>query len=722
MKSITVNEATENINEYLKSDNRYPYFVSVNGSHEYRLLLNHFESLNKIRISEFCNEDAYPNTDGFIDAINKEGKSEKLILGVGDYITCGGNVDILYRLKNLAAAKTVILCRGIRQKLSGLNHTDRKFNARRFCCVDSELDFSVISTQYPIGLQLCEGYKKLISYLEEGANGNIYVKTDLNVAPARKICSAYDAICEENSNFNVPETCLNGDQWNEFLENPDISGSYELSSWRSYLKFKLGISDTKDYLRAVVEASANYQEYKKNIYDLILSYSPKSKEYSVFYPQRKELLKKVSLDTEINSYLAESKQREKERIYYLTNNTEEEEYEIIKEIVSLGVIPNEIDSIFPELDDYLCKYSFDCKSGDVLTEYFQEYKSNKLLNRISETFLKTVKEYSIDGNRKYNVLPSRGSLIEQYNDSKNGLIWIDALGVEFLGYIQRICAKIGLKMNVQIGRAVLPTLTSQNRAFYDEWRGPKQQTKRLDDIKHKGEDRFNYETDGKLPLHIVAELKVIKDALVEAKGWLLREEVRKVIIASDHGASRLAVINEHQSKHTMSDTTGKHSGRCCPLSETDEKPESASSANGFWVLANYDRFGGGRKASVEVHGGATLEEVVVPVIELTLIDSSITLENLTPTVWSSYNEDPILEIFCAAKVDKMRLRVGEVTYEANKLNDEKYHYCFVLDKHKKSGTYTAEVLDSDAIIGKVSFDVQKRSGGKNSKIEDDFFI
>lgn len=476
-----------------------------------------------------------------------------------------------------------------------------------------------------------------------------------------------------------------------------------------------------DYLRAVVATSVNYSAYKKNLFDLILSYSPKSKEYGVFYPQRKELLK-AAQDMGINSYLAKSKQRESQRIYYLTDNTEEEQYEIIKEIVSLGAVPKEIVTIFPELNDYLCKYAFGCKNGELLTEYFQEYKTNKLLNRIPNTFLETVKEYSLDGNRKYNVLPTRGSLVEQYNNGKNGMIWIDALGVEFLGYIQRICAKIGLKMDVQIGRAVLPTLTSKNKSFYDEWKGPKQQTKRLDDIKHKGEDRFNYESDGdgKLPLHIVAELKVIKDALYRAKSLLLQEEVRKVIIASDHGASRLAVINEHQSKHTMSDTTGQHSGRCCPLSETDERPDSATSENGFWVLANYDRFGGGRKASVEVHGGATLEEVIVPVIELTLLDSSITMENLTPTVWSSYNENPVLELFCAANVNKMRLRVGDVTYEAEKVSNVKYR--FVLDKHKISGPYTAEVLDSDSIIGKISFDIQKRSGEKNSKVEDDFFI
>ena len=38
MKSIAVNEAIENISEYLGSDNIYPYFVSVSGSNEFRII------------------------------------------------------------------------------------------------------------------------------------------------------------------------------------------------------------------------------------------------------------------------------------------------------------------------------------------------------------------------------------------------------------------------------------------------------------------------------------------------------------------------------------------------------------------------------------------------------------------------------------------------------------------------------------------------------------
>lgn len=72
MKSIVVNEAIENISEYLGSDNIYPYFVSVSGSNEYRLLLHRFASLKKVKVSEFCSADAYPDLDGFLDAVKEE--------------------------------------------------------------------------------------------------------------------------------------------------------------------------------------------------------------------------------------------------------------------------------------------------------------------------------------------------------------------------------------------------------------------------------------------------------------------------------------------------------------------------------------------------------------------------------------------------------------------------------------------------------------------------
>ena len=57
------------------------------------------------------------------------------------------------------------------------------------------------------------------------------------------------------------------------------------------------------------------------------------------------------------------------------------------------------------------------------------------------------------------------------DDGKKSLYWIDALGVEYLGYIQAAAKDFGLHIFVQIGRAVLPILTYLNKDFYDGWKG-----------------------------------------------------------------------------------------------------------------------------------------------------------------------------------------------------------------------------------------------------------
>ena len=49
------------------------------------------------------------------------------------------------------------------------------------------------------------------------------------------------------------------------------------------------------------------------------------------------------------------------------------------------------------------------------------------------------------------------------------------------------------------------------------------------------------------------------------------------------------------------------------------KDHSATDAEDFWALANYDRFKGSRKANVEVHGGATLEKSLFQLLRFRIL-------------------------------------------------------------------------------------------------------
>ena len=198
------------------------------------------------------------------------------------------------------------------------------------------------------------------------------------------------------------------------------------------------------------------------------------------------------------------------------------------------------------------------------------------------------------------------------------------MGVEYLGYIQEKLYELGLVGNIKYGLCNLPSITSKNKEFVSEFNlsnTPIRDIKAIDEIKHNGVMSYNYETE-KLPIHIYSELSEIQMLLKHVESDLLSGQYKRVYLISDHGASRLAVINEHENKWEVSEK-GQHSGRCCPKSDISEKPEQATEENDFWCLANYDRFRGGRKANVEVHGGATLEEVIVPIIEMNVSNSKI---------------------------------------------------------------------------------------------------
>ena len=64
MASSQLNRANQLINAYLSSDSPYPYFVSVDGSDEYKSIINEHLSFAKIHISSYCEqEDSFPNVD-----------------------------------------------------------------------------------------------------------------------------------------------------------------------------------------------------------------------------------------------------------------------------------------------------------------------------------------------------------------------------------------------------------------------------------------------------------------------------------------------------------------------------------------------------------------------------------------------------------------------------------------------------------------------------------
>ena len=295
--------------------------------------------------------------------------------------------------------------------------------------------------------------------------------------------------------------------------------------------------------------------------------------------------------------------------------------------------------------------------------------------------------------------------------------FFDALGVEFLGFIQEKCNEYDLSINVSCARCELPSLTCFNKEFVkvlgDKGCGVSD-IKDLDEIKHHGEDNFDYEKE-KLPIYLIKELEIIDGLLNKIRSDIYGGHYDKAIVIADHGASRLAVLHETENVWSMA-TSGEHSGRCCPQNEIDTQPDNAISEENFWILATYDRFKGSRKANVEVHGGASLEEVAIPIIEITQKKSNVEafITDASKVITLGAKEYATIKIYVGVKSNNISIKLDGKYFDANPTNDN-YVYSIELPDYTKKGKYNFDIVNgSDVYATGQQFEIKKKGFSDNN--------
>ena len=604
METLNITAAADKIHGYISRDTLRPYFVIADSARDCRELTKIFGDLEQIYVSEFCAGDSPLDVDLLVDKLNAL-TNDALVFGLGEYIYFTAQKDILRSLQDKNFNRKVIfVCRGIANLLERLAGEDFKFRANNICHVAGQVKFSVV--KYGTSLNAttdAKNFSELLKLLERGKNF-VSVQSDLPLANVQTIDNFYDAIKYREPQFTAPPDALSDWQWQEYFFDDNCDG-YPPEHWRSFAAgFKNKIADP--YLRFVFARSADCEAYRKNLFFALLAVAEEN--FDAFYSLRKSAVKNFP-----SPYLAEYVERLKnfpDALKYLTDNTADERRAMIECVQGKQKIHDALNKNFQAMNDYLTDYDF----GDAaITNYFRRYKKIKLCNVDDEDFKQLVRELALS--RPYNKFETRQTILDRAARNAK-LYWLDALGVEFLSYIQARATQAELSATIKVARANLPTLTSQNKNFYDDWRGDKfDKNQQLDELKHSSE---NF-SDGKcsVPTYIADELAIIDAAIDEIKTALTNRHAEKVILTSDHGASRLAVMFGRENKFKMN-SSGEHSGRCCPVNDLDDRPTCATEENGYWVSANYDRFAGGRLSSVEVHGGATLEEILVPVIEFSL--------------------------------------------------------------------------------------------------------
>ena len=737
------------INRYLEDNSHYPLIINCSNCHDFDKLLFYFKTMNSVdlvSIANYCKGDNNPQFDSMYNDMLSNTKNIVLADFFAALRLFGPETmrSEFKRIVNIAGqGKAIILTIN---SDAYLDFIDPKVK-RRVVNVTNESSLDILPeiiftntdvTDMPSNEKFVVGIGKIFSELIDLKTKTVFVKTskmkrdypnsiyridDMKNA-YRNLCHAFSIVEIMNMDFGSNE------QWEELYNNCksfDSIESYYSSKYSNYAhlenyifnwqnfseyekwEFLLGLKmfgNTGNFcVEYAIRNATGIADFVQCIYRSISEEDADSANFDEKYNARKKLIALLG-DTEAEAqnfcnYICYKKER---AIYYLTDNTQIEKETVIKLLslygqeYGLSKIKGITKKVFPDLLNYLS--DFDLKN-EFLNDYFKQYKYQKVINHISDEFKEIVEKQSLDRDF-YRIIQPRSTAYYSLNKDNSELVFFDALGVEYLAFIRSVCEKIGLNSFVSIYRCDLPSLTSINKDFVEEFRSAGlavNDVKDLDEIKHKGKLDYDY-NKVKEPIHLIKELQIIEDVLGKVKSKLINGNIQRVFIIADHGATRLAVINENTLK-IQAYSKGEHGGRLCEITE-DVNPSDypqATVVDNKLILANYDMFAGAKRATVEVHGGATIEEITVPIIELSLKDRSMKYEFVIKTqrLMVNPNTPLVLEIYSLNKVRDVSIKLEESYYPA--ISEDYQNFRIELPK-LSSGEYSFDVYSGSNLLQK----------------------
>ena len=493
--------------------------------------------------------------------------------------------------------------------------------------------------------------------------------------------------------------------------------------WLLWLSMKVLGTGGNRYLSHVIGNSCHVDDFETHLYMDLLEIPVSDSYFGRNYMERRKLIEEMPENLSMtDSYCSMVGKHGKDAVYYLTDLSDKEKNEFMHCLSIYEYQEDELfqitESNFKALYLYMQPFTFtsvntrlsekDASLNEELSDYFREYKIQKITNRVWPAFLKLVETYA--KTRPYNKLQARSSIVKALPRKNAQLFFFDALGVEYLSFILTKCDEYDMSVELSVGYSSLPTITENNKEFLQYFPDGALKIDDLDELKHHSQV-IDYRKC-KEPVHLFYELEIIDRQLRQIRSQLVQSQgqLERAVIISDHGASRLAVIYGEENPSSLAlDEKAGHSGRCCPTEEDPEIPFAAYE-NGFAVLANYSRFKGGRKANVEVHGGAALEEVLVPVITLSKRPEKIEICFVNPVIELRGKETAAITLFSNMPLHEPKLLVNGRFYEGVFEGDQK-HAKFEMPELKRSRDCAADVYDGDKKLwSKLPFRVQKHMG------------
>lgn len=667
----SLEELRRQLREEARDRCRWPVrFILVAGRARWRQVLELLqgEVTQIIRLSEFCGaDDTLPHLPPSELAARLTAEGRTLLLPVGELLRLhedlgGGLVRSLATLEQPGRSRVYVPLWQAEDLLERQLRTVSRWQAGELPPVwnlagpgdELQVILTPLPVQAPAGFAALQGLKAYLARWEEGAPGSqrILVTTGYAQAARPVVGRVELRVCRRG--YEVVQEFLTGaddlrEDWGtaalwDWLAREMVPGEtfpataarllnvrqYDflemLADWptwppeKRWLFWVWGkIQLPGHYAREVLARSPSWEEWAEACWHGILQ--PEMPWTREVLAERRTLLQKMQAGEPPASFweqyealtdplkqlqaLTGLSQKEKLAAVTLTQQLLEEERPRV-------AILETLETAFPELAWYLAPLpGVDATVG----RYFDFYRQARLLDRPTAALCRLAEELARED--YLCRFEARHRVLEEKRREAAAEVWLDGCGLEWLGFIESCCRRHQVSVDIRVARANLPSITAVNR----EWPDDAAPRRELDTLAHSYDYQF--------PQALVKQLEWLKAQLREIIGRLA--EVPAILLTADHGLSRYRF---HQER-TIAPPPGAEVdrwGRCARIANVT--PEIAASPDwhlegGYISLKGYGRFQGGAGAVGEVHGGATLEEALVPVLVLRrLVEAAVPVVTL----------------------------------------------------------------------------------------------
>ena len=377
------------------------------------------------------------------------------------------------------------------------------------------------------------------------------------------------------------------------------------------------------------------------------------------------------LNAKLSAMLCGTQEDRYAAVRYMTAFTRSERETIVKAYGSGQLSRQELERIYPQLFHYVAPLSIGLPSSNQwIAQYFDAYRQAKtgnnadkvlgLLHEKNETpsafaawhdNFKTVKT----------VLHNRPDIDVYY--------WIDGLGVDWVPFIASIIERYkqeNVYLNeVHVATAILPTTTSVNKPQLESLLPEGVKLNKVGDL-----DSFAHIHTGQYPSYILDELEIVEDAINKV---LKEYNGKKIAFISDHGLTYTA---QYGAGLSLAGVDSDHEGR-----KAVKTNGTAVADNKYLILDDNKTLCSLTEASLSsktpsghgAHGGATPEEVLVPII---IVSPHKNASNFTVNIKNDEvdSTNPVLtfEIRGLSSVDVPTLRYNGAVYALANTGGDNY--------------------------------------------------